>query len=100
MNLRQSSFSCKQAKLLPEIKECSGEKRVSQNLEQEGTLVYLMIDKGAVLLFFFPPYHKVYDIPVPQPGMEPMHPAVEAQSPWDCQGIPKTATVNQNKLIY
>ena len=26
---------------------------MSQNLEQEGTLVYLMIDKGAVLLFFF-----------------------------------------------
>ena len=51
MNLRQSSFSCKPAKLLPEIKESSGEKRVSQNLEQEGTLVCLMIDKGAVLSF-------------------------------------------------
>ena len=53
LNLRQSYFSCKQAKLLPEIKECSGERRVSQNLEWEGTLMYLMIDKGAVLLFFF-----------------------------------------------
>ena len=53
LNLRQSYFSCKQAKLLPEIKECSGERRVSQNLEREGTLMYLMIDKGAVLLFFF-----------------------------------------------
>lgn len=52
VNLRQSSFSCKQAKLLPKIKECSGERRVSQNLEREGTLVYLMIDRRAVLLFF------------------------------------------------
>ena len=53
LNLRQSYFSCKQAKLLPEIKECSGERRVSQNLEWEGTHISHDWQGGCAFVFLF-----------------------------------------------
>ena len=49
-------------------------------------------------LFVFWPRHTACEILVPRPGIEPVHPAVEAQSPnrWTTREVPKDTLFNIN----